>query len=221
MKFHSGSKTLLRRIFLSLVIIATLAIPTNADVLPAAKSDIENEVIGLYQVPLRFYLYSAPSKKADIIYQANWDYKTFNSTSGTAEDLFTVFIQSKELAYVKVTDYNDEWTEIIYDKEKNLKGWLPTEEFRFMTWRSFYNIYGRKYGLYFLKDAPANVKELHGSASDESPVIQKINHPQKVKLTVIKGNWALITSVENNIGKTGFMRWRSDEGEIYAFPAIK
>ncbi len=221
MKYHLGSNTLLKRIFLFLIVFITFAISVNADILPATKSDIENEVIGLYQVPLRFYLYATPSKKADIVYQANWDYKTFNSTSGSAEDLFTVFIQSKELAYVKVTDYNDEWTEVIYNKEKNLRGWLPTEEFRFMTWRSFYNIYGRKYGLYFLKDAPKSVKELHGSTTDDSPVIQRIDNPKKVKLTVIKGNWALITSIENNIGKTGYMRWRNDEGEIYAFPAIK
>ena len=51
--------------------------------------------------------------------------------------------------------------------------------------------------------------------------MQSLVSPQKIKFTVIKGNWALVTAIENNMGKTGYMRWRSDNGEIYAFPAIK
>ena len=30
-----------------------------------------------------------------------------------------------------------------------------------------------------------------------------------------------ITAIENNIGKTGYVNWRNDNGEIYIFPAIK
>ena len=82
---------------------------------------------------------------------------------------------------------------------------------------------GRKqmHGLYYFKNAPDSQKDLHGSTDDASPVIQKVLKPVKIKLTVIKGNWALITAIENKIGKTGFIRWRSDDGEIYVFPAIK
>ena len=72
-----------------------------------------------------------------------------------------------------------------------------------------------------MKNAPEDVKNLHGSTDDISAVIQKINKPIKIKLTVVKGNWALITAIEDNVGKTGYIRWRSDDGEIYLFPKIK
>lgn len=193
----------------------------NADILPRETKDINPKSIGLYQLPLKITVYSSPDLKSDILYQANWDYKTFNSSSGVAEDFFLVLIQNKELAYVQVTDYNDEWVEILYDKNSNKKGWVKSEDLRFMTWRNFYNIYGRKYGLYFMKGAPVIVKNLHGSTDDSSAIIEKINKPSKIKLTVIKGNWALVTAVENNLGKTGYIRWRSDDGLIFIFPAIR
>ncbi len=192
------------------------------DVLPKKSSDINFDAIGLYQVPLKFSVYQMPDKKADIIYRANWDYKTFNSSNDqTADDLFTVLIQEKELAYVQVTDYIEDWVEIIYDKSNHKKGWIPSEDLRFMTWRSFYNMYGRKYGLYYFANVQNDSKKMYSSTDEESQIIGQINKPLKIKLTVIKGNWGLVTSVENNNGKSGYIRWRNDNGEIYLFPAIK
>lgn len=221
MKFHLGSKTLLVRIIIALLLFIVSILPVKADTLPNSTKDIKSEVIGLYQIPLKLNVYSRPDKNSDVIFQVNWDYKSFNSSYGKEEDFFTILIQSKELAYVQVTDYTDDWTEIVYDKKNYKKGWIQSEEFRFMSWRSFYNMYGRKYGLYYLKNAPEDVKNLHGSTDDISAVIQKINKPIKIKLTVVKGNWALITAIEDNVGKTGYIRWRSDDGEIYLFPKIK
>jgi len=197
--------------------------PANADnVMPKKVSDINPKSIGLYQIPLRATIYKFPDKKSDVVYRVNWDYKTFNSSDEqTADNFFTVLIQEKELAYVQVSDYIEEWVEIIYDKANNKKGWLPSEDLRFMPWRAFYNMYGRKYGLYYLADAPAESRKLHGSTEESSPVIEKIKKPLKTKLTVIKGNFALITAIEDNNGKTGYINWRSENGDIYIFPSIK
>lgn len=211
----------MKRIFLSLIFLFMLILPANADILPYTTNDIKPEVIGLYQVPLRITVYAKPDKKSDVVFQANWDYKTFNASSGNENSLFAVLVKEKELAYVLVSDSTEDWTEIIYDKNKNKKGWIQTEDLRFMTWRSFQNLYGRKYGLYYLKGAPTQDKNIHGSTNDDSPIIQRFEKPQKIRLTVIKGNWALVTIIENNEGKTGYVRWRSDNGTVYMFPAIK
>ena len=48
--------------------------------------------------------------------------------------------------------------------------------------------------------------------------------PSKVRivLNVIRGNWALVTVVDiDRTPKTGYIRWRSDDGVKYLFPDIK
>ena len=190
--------------------------------MPKKVTDINSKAIGLYQIPLKTIVYKKPDIKSDVIYRVNWDYKSFNASDDAAcDNFFTVLIQEKELAYVQVSDYTDDWIEIIYDKEKNKKGWVQAEDIRFMPWRTFYNMYGRKYGIYYLADSPKESKQLHGSTEEESPTIEKIENPYKIKLTVIKGNYALITAIEDNHGKTGYIRWRDENGEVFIFPAIK
>jgi len=212
---------LIKRAILTITFLLLFILPVNANILPNSKNDISPDAMGLYQMPLRITVYALPDKKSDIIYEANWDYKTFNASKGNANNIFSVWVQDKELAYAQVTDTNEDWCEIIYDKASNKKGWIITEDLRFMPWRSFYNTYGRKYGLFMFKDSPASIKDLKSSTDDNSQIVQKIEKPLKINLTKIKGNWALITAIENNSGKTGYLRWRSDDGELYAFPAIK
>ena len=198
-----------------------MILPAFADILPLSTKDIIPESIGMYQMPQHIVIYKNPNTKSEILYEANWDYKSFNSSNGGSERIFSVFIQEKELAYAQVTDFTDDWIEIVYDKSTQKKGWIQAEDLRFMHWRNFYNIYGRKYGIKIFSDAPSITKELHSSTIDDSQTMQLIKNPLKIKLTVVKGNWALITAVEDNVGKTGYIRWRSDDGVIYAFPAIK
>ena len=46
--------------------------------------------------------------------------------------------------------------------------------------------------------------------------------PKKINLTAIKGNWALVSVSDlDKIPKTGYIRWRSDNGMKYYFPAMK
>ena len=38
----------------------------------------------------------------------------------------------------------------------------------------------------------------------------------------MRGNWALVSVADiDQVPKTGYMRWRGDDGKIYAFPNIK
>ena len=49
-----------------------------------------------------------------------------------------------------------------------------------------------------------------------------MNYPQKINLNVIRGNWALVSVMDlDKIPKTGYIRWRSDDGVRYFFPAVK
>ncbi len=139
------------------------------------------------------------------------------------DDVFSVFIMSKELALMAVDDETEEWVKLIYDNKNNKSGWMKKDDpFKFMTWINFYNTYGRKYGLKILKDAPESVYDLRAKTEDDSQAVAHINHPEFIKLNVIKGNWALVSVVDiDKTPKTGYIRWRSDDGVKYVFPAIK
>ena len=109
---------------------------------------------------------------------------------------FSLFLQNeKKLGFLYVSDIGDDgWVEVIYDRHSGARGWVLTEDrFQFLPWLSFYNMYGRKYGLRLLKDAPDEVEVLHAKSEDLSQNIGKLNYVKQIKLTAIRGNWALVS----------------------------
>ena len=125
---------------------------------------------------------------------------------------------TKVMRYTK-----DTLVEVVYDKFTGAKGWVMTEDrMQFLPWLSFYNLYGRKYGLRFLKDVPDDLEVLRAKSEEFSQEVAVIKYARQIKLTAMRGNWALVTVVDiDKTPKTGYMRWRSDDGQIYAFPNIK
>ena len=133
-------------------------------------------------------------------------------------------MNNKKLGFLYVSDIGDEgWVEVIYNKQSGARGWVKTEDrLQFMPWLSFYNMYGRKYGLRLLKDTPDEIEVLHAKSEDLSQNVGKLRYVKQIRLTVIRGNWALVSVVDiDQSPKTGYMRWRSNDGVIYAFPNIK
>ncbi len=140
------------------------------------------------------------------------------------DNVFAVLLNEKKLGFLYVSDIGDDgWVEVIYDKITGAKGWVQTEDrFQFLPWLSFYNMYGRKYGLRILKDAPDEIETLHAKSEDLSQNVATLRFVKQIKLTVIRGNWALVSVVDiDKTPKTGYMKWRGTDGTIYAFPNIK
>ena len=73
-----------------------------------------------------------------------------------------------------------------------------------------------------LKEAPAEARDIHTATDDKAQIVGTINMPQKINLTAIKGNWALVSVLDiDRTPKTGYVRWRSNNGVKYYFPAMK
>ena len=127
------------------------------------------------------------------------------------------------MAFIYATDLDEDFVQIMYDKKKQNTGWAYKEDnFQFLPWITFYNMYGRKYGLKLLKGVPESVLELYSASSEDAQVLGKLNRPREIRLTAIQGNWALITALDiEGVAKTGYIRWRGNSGELYLFPAIK
>ncbi len=57
---------------------------------------------------------------------------------------------------------------------------------------------------------------------DGARTISTINQPKKINLNIIRGNWALVSVMDlDRTPKTGYVRWRSEDGVRYFFPSLK
>lgn len=197
-----------------------LILPVFADTMPFYVNSIPKDTIGLYQTGDKIVLYNKPEADSKIIKEIDFDYSPENMPEGT----FALLLNERRLGFLYVSDIGDDgWVEVIYNKRTGAKGWVLTQDrFQFLTWLNFYNMYGRKYGLRLMKDAPEEAEILHAKSEDLSQNIGKVKFVKQIKLTAIRGNWALVSVFDiDKTPKTGYMKWRSNEGVIYAFPNVK
>lgn len=215
----------MKKIFFTLFILLGLALPTFSaqNVMPETVSLKDTRTIGVYQASDKIVLYEKPDATSNIIHSIRWNAEEVFPSSLKFQDLFIVFIPSKELALMAVTDELDGWVEVIYNNTTGDRGWMQVDDpYKFMTWINFYNMYGKKYGLYILKGAPDSIKDMKGTIGDNTPVVARMNIPRKIQLNVLRGNWALVSVLDlDRTSKTGYVHWRSTDGVKYMFPDIK
>ena len=195
-------------------------LPVFADNMPFYVDTIPKDAIGMFQIGDNITIYSRPEANSKVVKKMDFSYNPETMPDNT----FALLINEKKLGFLYVSDIGDDgWVEVIYNRMNNSRGWVQTEDrFQFMPWLSFYNMYGRKYGLRLMKDAPEDVENLHSKSEDLSQNVSKLRYVKQIRLTAIRGNWALVSVVDiDKTPKTGYLRWRSDDGKIYAFPNIK
>lgn len=204
-----------------LIILAMLfMLPVFADTMPFYVESIPASTIGMYQTGESIKIYSHPEANSRVI--KTFDFSYVPETM--PDSVFAVLLNEKKLGFLFVSDIGDEgWVEVIYNRKTGAKGWVQTEDqFQFLPWLSFYNMYGRKYGLRFMKDVPEDLQVLRAKSEDSSQSIDVLKHVKQIKLTVIRGNWALVSVVDiDKTPKTGYLKWRDSDGKIYAFPNIR
>ena len=195
-------------------------LPVLADTQPYYMNNVPKSSIGLYQTGENLIVYSEPDPESKVLRVFDFSYEQESMPDG----VFAVLINSKKLGLMYVTDVGDDnWVEVIYDKHLGAKGWVQTEDkFQFLPWISFYNMYGRKYGLRLFKDTPNEVETLHAKSDDLSQNVGKLNYAKKIRVVSIRGNWALVSVYDlDKTLKTGYLKWRNTDGTIYAFPSVK
>lgn len=203
-------------IFLAMLI----CLPVFADTLPFYTNSVPKTAIGVYQTDKVLTLYSQPDNKLHPIRTFEFSYNPEDMPSG----MFAVLLNDKNLGFLYVTDIEEDgWVEVIYDKKIGARAWVQTtDKLQFLPWINFYNLYGRKYGIRILKDAPKNLYTLYAQCEDNSQAISKLNHVQKIKLTKVSGNWLLVTVMDlDKTPKSGWLKWRANDGEIFAFPNLQ
>lgn len=194
-----------------------------ANVIPESVCLKNTNTFGVYQVGHAIVIYAEPDEKSQIKQKIVWDSENVVPQNLTQKDLFVLYLKNKDFALMAVTDETEDWVEVIYNDATGEKGWIKKDDpFKFNTWVNFYNMFGRKYGLKILKGAPEKTYSLYGTPDDNAKEISVINHPELINLNIIKGNWMLVTVVDaDKTPKTGYIRWRSDDGIKYLFPDVK
>ena len=143
----------MKKLIVSLVLLLGLILPVNAaDIMPVNVEPNDLRTIGLYQVSKDITLYEQPDEQSSIINNIKWSAVDIFPEGVKFNELFIVFIPKKELGFVAVTDETEDWVQIIYNNKTGETGWIKKDDpYKFMSWIHFYNMYGRKYGLYILK----------------------------------------------------------------------
>lgn len=215
----------MKKLLIILAFLISIILPAKADVMPYYVSSINTNSIGLYQATTSIKIYKEPNENSKLLLDVTWDAQNFNCKDISASNLFAVFIPKKDLAFLFVVDEsdNEDWYQVSFNKNGTQTGWIKKDdEYRFFNWRTFFNLYGRKYGLYYMKDAPDESKVIYGNNAEDSQSIGKITLPQNVNLTSVRGNWLLVIAFDvDRTQKIGWIKWRSLAGEIYLFPNIK
>ncbi len=214
----------MKKTILTALLAIILTVPAfGANIIQTAPNGAAVRTVGTYQVGNDITIYRLPNKNSMILYRVRWNEDEFFPSEIGAENFFSLLIPAKNLARVNVVDITEDWIEIVYDNRTGKTGWIKNDDlFKFMTWTNFYSAYGKKYGLKMLKGVPACAKDLKSAPDDKSQTLATINVPQKIHLNLIQGNWMLISVMDlDKIPKTGYVRWRSDDGVRYFYPDIR
>ena len=215
----------MKKILITLIILVfTPLFALGAEnVVPEYVSLGYNNTFGLYQAPNEIVIYKEPDESSNLVHSISWIGSQIFPEAVEPKELFVVYLPEKNLGMLAVTDETEDWVEVIYNNRTGSRGWIKKDDpYRFMSWIMFYNMYGRKYGLRLLKESPSFVKELYSSTEENAQIVGTINVPQKINLTAIRGNWALVSVFDiDKTPKTGYVRWRSDKGVKFYFPDIK
>lgn len=205
------------------VFLIQLTATASTTVMPRYISLRYTNSLGLYEVGKNIVLYKSPNDNSPVLKSYSWTKDEIYPENTNFEDIFTVFIPSKELAMMTVMDENEDWVQVVYNNKTGATGWIKKDDpYKFMTWVNFYNMYGRKYGLYMLQGCSEKINEMKSGAEETSQTISTLNHPETINLNVISGNWALVSVMDiDRTPKTGYVRWRADDGIRYLFPDIK
>ncbi|MCR5266670.1 MAG: hypothetical protein K6E29_08795 [Cyanobacteria bacterium RUI128] len=193
-----------------------------ANVLPADSDEIPVNSIGVYQIDKRVTIYTKPDETSGIIADREIVYQNYVGLK--SDNMFAVVLPQKEISYLYVIDISEDecWMKVIYDKAANKSGWVyKSDDFQFMPWMNFFNLYGKKYGLSELKCITHN-ENVYSQPDEDSQILGQVNRPKFIRLTAVEGNWVLVSILDfTSETTTGYVQWRNQNGKLYMFPAIK
>lgn len=214
----------MKRYLLTLIIFLFFSsLQVFADIVPSCSTDIKYTGIGVLKMSDKLVIYELPdenSKILETIIFKNNEIQLQNDKNNFIKNIFPVFIPKNNYVFLIVSDDSEtNWYEVVYNQDKNLRGWVKVDKYQFYSWLKFYYIFGRKFGIKIFKDADEDIKTLRSDTSDDAQLLQTIVYPSYITLQILRGNWLLVRALDyNKEFKIGWLRWRDESGKLFAFP---
>lgn len=206
-----------------LIILILLISYANADILPRYVNSIRNYGIGFTKVQSPLVIKNAPQKDASNLEIITFDYKNnvscaINKNDCSLEKIFSIYSTEKKVAFMTTTDETLGYNLICYNDNKPLCGWVENNNNIFYNWNMFFNVLGRKQGLYAFNDITKNDKIIYASPDKNSNSIGSLEMPKYISPWLVQGNWILVKIYEYDSKiKTGWLNFRGEDGKLRLF----
>lgn len=197
----------------------------GADVQPRYSTSVKHFGIGVVQLSNLTKIYEGRDDSSEIIQKIYWDnhenYKTYDGTP--ASSTFIVYVPRNNKAFLSVEDEDDEWYYVCYNQYDELYGWIKKgNDVKYYTWFDFIDILGRKNGLYVFNDIKPEYKVLYAGPEDDAQIVNDWQYPKSIKPWRVNGNWAMVKLIDfDGSQKTGYLKWRNEDGTLNAFVKFK
>ncbi len=220
---------MLKKLIVSSIILMTTAMTVfAADKVPTSSRSIRHYGIGLLKMEKDFDVYIAPTEKSKKL--KHFELPVLNEKSAIVRESRNVYnpyvvnMPSKDEFYTAIAEYPENgWAQIYVNQNGTQLGWVRIkDDSQFLTWKEFVYKFGRENGVKIMTDVPKSQYKLYSKDSEDAQVIEDFVYPDQVALRIIRGNWALVTVVDTgSVYKTGWFKWRSDDGRLRVFPKMK
>lgn len=218
----------MKKIILTILFSLIFIPKANADVTPQYLSSVAHFGIGIAQNGKDIKIYEQPNDNSKLKARIIWDERGNLICKNTkmqceSKNIFLGFAPSNNVALFSVEDENNEWIYVCYNQRHRLFGWVKKDErTSYLTWGEFLISYGKKYGMYLFRDVPKEYKILYASPNNESPSVDSFFLATHINPWLVRGNWILV-KVENydDTQKTGWLRFRGDDGRFFGFVNLK
>lgn len=199
-------------------------ISASADVMPYYVNSLRRYGIGFSEVSSPLVMRQTPSKEGNILETLNFDFKgsascLINKDRCELDEIFAVYSLSKKIALLTTLDESEGWNLVCFNQlEKPVCGWVEGDKNKYYNWLDFFNIFGKKYGLYLFKDLNKADKILYSAPMKQTNSTGSITYAKNITPWLVRGNWILVKAIDIDNGqKTGWINFRGDDGRLKLF----
>jgi len=215
----------MKKIFISLFIFLNLYLVAVADVMPYYINSLRRYGIGYTQVTSPLVMRREPKLDAEILETLNFNYKIEETTCEKNKErcdineVFASYSKSKKIAFMTTLDSVDGWNLVCFNQsEMPVCGWVEEEKNKYYTIAEFFEIFGRKYGVYLFKDLQKIDKVLYAAPVKQTNSTGSLEMPKIINPWLIRGNWMLVKAMDfQSKAKTGWLNYRGNDGKLRLF----
>lgn len=197
--------------------------------MPSYTNSINHFGIGAARVTSYITIYKEPDLNSKVVKKIYWNnIENFitDKKEESPKEIFIAYLPKENNVFFSVEDENDDWVKVCYNQKKLLFGWVKKENenqgAKFYTYKDLFFELGKKYGIYTFRNLADENKKLYSAPNKEAKVIDDFNYPKHISPWLIQGNWMLVkVTTYDNKTKTGWFKYRTDEGRLNGFIKLR